>query len=98
MPYHSVYNSLAKSFGFACGIPKLKFTEKKQPDLDPTKLKKQDLEQDIIDEALIYFRANTLFKNFPIKGDADKVLVYITVFISKCIEVISNNPDEKVAL
>ena len=97
MPYHSIYNGLAKNFAYACGIPKLCFQEKKIPDMDPTKLKNDDLEQDIIDETLIYFRANTLFKNYPIKGDADKLLVYITVFVSKCIELISNDPDEKKA-
>ena len=44
------------------------------------------IELDIIDEAIIYFRANVLFKNFNIEGDADKLLVYITVFIQKCLE------------
>lgn len=98
MPYHSVYNVLAKNFAYACGIPKLLFKEKKFPDMDFKKLKDEDLDQDIIDEALIYFRANTLFKNFPIKGDADKVLVYITVFISKCIEILSIDSEEKKAV
>ena len=29
------------------------------------------------------------------KGDADKVLVYNTVFVGKCLEVISNDTDPK---
>jgi actin related protein 2/3 complex subunit 3 len=37
---------------------------------------------DIIDEALLYFRVNVLFKNFEIKGPGDKVLVYLFVLIS----------------
>jgi actin related protein 2/3 complex subunit 3 len=97
MAKHSVYNELSKSFSYACGIPKLLFKEKKVPDMDHLKLKSEDLQQDIIEEALIYFRANTLFKNFQILGDADKLLIYITVFISKCLEVISLDPEEKKA-
>jgi len=45
-------------------------------------------EQDIIDEAIQYFRANVLFRNFEIKGGADLLLVYITVYITKCLQVI----------
>lgn len=37
---------------------------------------------DIIDEAFAYFRVNVLFKNFEIKGNPDKVLIYLFVFLS----------------
>ncbi len=36
---------------------------------------------DIIDEAFQLFRVNVLFKDFPIEGPADKVLVYLIVLI-----------------
>ena len=52
----------------------------------------KQMELDIIDEAIIYFRANVLFKNFNIEGDADKLLFYITVFIQKCLEK-ANDPN-----
>ena len=54
------------------------------------------IELDIIDEAIIYFRANVLFKNFNIEGDADKPLVYITFFNQKCLEKV-NDPNQQKA-
>lgn len=38
---------------------------------------------DIVDEAIDYFRANVLFRSFEIKGGADRVLVYLTLFIQQ---------------
>ena len=46
-------------------------------------------EDDVIDEAITQFRANILFKNYNIKGSADKVIIYLTVFIQKCLETIN---------
>ncbi len=85
--YHSVFNK-AKINQKICGIPVFEFKEKKTPTLDPSKLKValNQIELDIIDEAIIYFRANVMFKNFNIDGDADKLIVYITVFSQKCLE------------
>jgi len=93
--YNSVFNS--QSYSTICGMPYISFKQNKIPDLSYEKLKLplSDLDLDIIDEALIYFRANVLFRNFPIKGDADKLLVYITVFITKCLEVANNQEIEK---
>ena len=91
--YHSVVNNEEAKVKY-CGIPAFEFKEKKTPTLDATKLKVDlnQIELDIIDEAIIYFRANVLFKNFNIEGDADKLLVYITVFIQKCLEK-ANDPN-----
>ena len=93
--YHSIFNKLEADQKY-CGIPVLEFKEKKTPTLDSSKLKEvknlKQIELDIIDEAIIYFRANVLFKNFNIDGDADKVLVYLTVFIQKCLEK-ANDPN-----
>jgi actin related protein 2/3 complex subunit 3 len=93
--YNSVFNS--QPYTTLCGIPYIDFKQNKIPDLsfDKLKLPLNEIDLDIIDEALIYFRANVLFKNFPIKGDADKLLVYITVFISKCLEVAYNQEIDK---
>ena len=89
--YHSKFNQ--KETTKAWGIPIMDFTPK-TPTLDYTKLNVplSEIELDIIDEGIIYFRANVLFKNFSIDGDADKLLVYITVFIQKCLEK-ANVPD-----
>ncbi|GAA5835448.1 hypothetical protein JCM11251_005237 [Rhodosporidiobolus azoricus] len=40
---------------------------------------------DIIDEALSLFRANSLFRNFEIKGPADRVLIYLILFVGDCL-------------
>lgn len=40
---------------------------------------------DILDETLTLFRANTLFRNFEIKGPADRVLIYGILWISDCL-------------
>ncbi|KAJ3375186.1 subunit of the Arp2/3 complex [Allomyces arbusculus] len=44
---------------------------------------------DIIDEALNLFRANCLFRNFEIQGPADRVLIYLILFISDCLSKLS---------
>ncbi|XP_024371343.1 actin-related protein 2/3 complex subunit 3 [Physcomitrium patens] len=41
---------------------------------------------DIIDEAINYFRANVLFRKFEIKGPADKLLVYLTLYINMALK------------
>jgi len=40
---------------------------------------------DIIDETLDLFRANSLFRNFEIKGPADRLLIILILFISDCL-------------
>ena len=40
---------------------------------------------DIVDEALDLFRANSLFRNFEIKGPADRALIVHILFISDCL-------------
>lgn len=44
---------------------------------------------DIIDETLDLFRANSLFRNFEIKGPADRLLIIIILFISDCLAKIT---------
>jgi len=47
---------------------------------------------DIIEEALDLFRANCLFRNFEIKGPADRLLIYLILFISDCINRVAATP------
>lgn len=42
-------------------------------------------EYDIIEETLDLFRANCFFKNFEIKGPADRLLIYGILFVSDCL-------------
>ncbi|GMM28176.1 Arc18 protein [Martiniozyma asiatica (nom. inval.)] len=49
----------------------------------------QTLDYDIIDEVIDLFRANTFFKNFEIKGAADRTLIYGILFVSQCLNSIN---------
>ena len=40
---------------------------------------------DPLDEILSLFRANTFFRNFEIKGPADRLLIYGILFVSECL-------------
>ncbi|PFH51285.1 hypothetical protein AMATHDRAFT_142926, partial [Amanita thiersii Skay4041] len=40
---------------------------------------------DIVDETIDLFRANSLFRNFEIKGPADRTLIILILFISDCL-------------
>ncbi|TFK68210.1 actin-related protein ARPC3 [Pluteus cervinus] len=48
-------------------------------------------ERDIIDETLDLFRANSLFRNFEIKGPADRTLIILILFISDCLAKIGSS-------
>jgi hypothetical protein len=41
---------------------------------------------DIIDEALYYFKANVFFRTYEIKSEADRVLIYLTLYITECLK------------
>lgn len=43
-------------------------------------------EEDVIDETIKFFRANVFFRNFEVKGGADRTLVYLTLFIGECLK------------
>ena len=43
---------------------------------------------DIIDETLDFWKANVLFRNYEIKGPADRVLLYLTYYTKQCLQKI----------
>jgi len=43
-------------------------------------------EFDIIDEAIHVFKANVFFKNYEIKSEADRTLIYIILYITECLK------------
>ena len=45
---------------------------------------------DIIDEALDLFRANSLFRNFEIKGPADRLMIILILYVSDCLAKIGS--------
>lgn len=56
---------------------------------DSTYAASQD-EADIIDETLDLFRANSLFRNFEIKGPADRLLIVLILYVSDCLAKIGS--------
>uniref|UniRef100_A0A6B2LL30 Actin-related protein 2/3 complex subunit 3 n=1 Tax=Arcella intermedia TaxID=1963864 RepID=A0A6B2LL30_9EUKA len=52
-------------------------------------------EPDILDEVIETWRANILFRNFEVKGPADLVLIYFTVYLSQCLNKIRNKSQEE---
>lgn len=42
--------------------------------------------EDIVDEAIMFFRANVLFASFDSSEPADKNIVFLTLFISQCLK------------
>jgi len=45
---------------------------------------------DIVDETLDLFRANSLFRNFEIKGGADRTLIVLILYVSDCLAKIGS--------
>ncbi|TBU33138.1 ARP2/3 complex 21 kDa subunit [Dichomitus squalens] len=83
--YHSSFNEVpdVRQVGNLGILPiKSKFRGP-APSADPS-------EADIIDEALDLFRANSLFRNFEIKGPADRLLIIFILFISDCLAKIGS--------
>lgn len=44
------------------------------------------LEQDIIDEAIYFFKANIFFRTYEVKSEVDRVLIYVTLYIPECLK------------
>ena len=41
---------------------------------------------DIIDKALYYFKANVFFRTYEIKSESDRVLIYLTLYVTECLK------------
>jgi len=52
---------------------------------------------DPLDEVLALFRANTFFRNFEIKGPADRVLIYGILFVQEILGKIKHNMSRREA-
>jgi actin related protein 2/3 complex subunit 3 len=91
--YHSAYNELpTDQVSTIASISILPFRTKiRGPAPPPLSVTSSPDELDIIDEALDLFRANSLFRNFEIKGGADRLLIYFILFISQCLTILNNS-------
>jgi len=52
---------------------------------------------DPLDEVLSLFRANTFFRNFEIKGPADRLLIYGILFLSECLGKVKSSMPKREA-
>ena len=41
---------------------------------------------DVIDEALYYFKANVFFRTYEVKSEADRLLIYLTLYVTECLK------------
>lgn len=89
--YHSAYNDLSEDqVATIASVSILPFRTKiRGPAPPPLSAAPVGEELDIIDEAIDLFRANSLFRNFEIKGGADRLLIYLILFISQCLTIIA---------
>lgn len=86
--YHSVYND-SKDVYLLGNMALLPFTTQFGGPAQQYGSLSPDTKQDIIDECLLYYRANCLFKNFDIQGPADRLLLYGELFIGDCLAKIA---------
>jgi actin related protein 2/3 complex subunit 3 len=96
MVYHSKWNGYEESVILGCGVFPVKATHKNPaagpaPKLDLTTVNEQGEEEeqeDVLDEALQYFKPHMLFHTYTIKGNADRLILYLTMFINQCLKKI----------
>lgn len=84
--YHSSMNGTSAEVVCGCAMLPIKTTTR-----GPAPLL-GDGEDDIIDEVLGFFKANVLFKHFEVKGAADRVLIYLTLYITQCLVKLEKCP------
>jgi len=82
--YHSKLNSTEGEYATACGCALLPLKTKTRGPAPSA----PDGEEDIVDEMIKFFRPNSLFRNFEVKGGADRTLIYLTLtmqqFLKEC--------------
>ncbi|EFJ34813.1 actin-related protein 2/3 complex subunit 3, partial [Selaginella moellendorffii] len=87
--YHSSFKDESGA-GQACGCPLLPL---RTPIKGPAPLADPG-QFDIIDEAINFFRANVLFRKFEVKSSADKLLIYLTMYINMALKRIETCKSE----
>ncbi len=90
MVYHSEFNNDPNAKQ-VCGMSMLAIKTKFK---GPCPAQRDEAVVDIIDEAIDYYRANVLYRNFEVKGGADRLLCYLTLYISQCLTKIGNYDKE----
>ncbi|KAH8275843.1 hypothetical protein KR018_005412, partial [Drosophila ironensis] len=45
-----------------------------------------DVDNDIVDESLYYYKSNIFFRTYEVKSEVDRVLIYVTLYITECLK------------
>jgi len=77
--YHSSLNS-SESIGNMALLPI------KTQVRGPAAMMPPSTDMDIIDEALYNFKANVFFRTYEIKSECDRVLIYLTLYVTECLK------------
>ncbi|KAF5397748.1 Actin protein 2/3 complex subunit 3 [Paragonimus heterotremus] len=56
-----------------------------------------DMDRDIIDEALYLFKSLIFFRQYEIRSESDRVLVYLILYILECLKKIQKCPNKSIA-
>ncbi len=85
--YHSAFHAAkADKVGNVALLPiKSSGGNNTKGDLAVAFLPKSHTDPDVIDEALTYFKANVFFRTYEIRSEADRVLIYLTLYIQDCL-------------
>lgn len=86
MVYHSTMNEADVQQVCGCSMLPIKTTTR-----GPAPLAGEGAD-DVIDEVLFYFKANVLFKHFEVKGGGDRVLIYLTLYVTQCLQKLEKCP------
>lgn len=57
-----------------------------------------DGQMDIVDESLFYFKPNVFFKSYEVTSDSDRVLIYLTLYITECLKRLQKCSSKEAAL
>ena len=86
MVYHSSLNDADAQTACGCALLPMKTTTRGPAPIAP------EGGDDILDETLMYFKANVLFKHFEVKGGADRLLIYLTLYTTQCLQRLEKCP------
>lgn len=94
MVYHSAWNGFEEQQLLGCGFYAIKQSSKHSvgpaPKMDPVVVNPETNEEtpqeDILDEILYNFKANMLFRSFPVDGAGDRLALILTQYIHTCLK------------
>uniref|UniRef100_A0A0N5AQC8 PH domain-containing protein n=1 Tax=Syphacia muris TaxID=451379 RepID=A0A0N5AQC8_9BILA len=83
--YHSKYSDIQAEVGNMALCPLRTTFKGPAPKIN---------DQDVIDEAILFFKPNIFFREYEIRGPADRTLIYLTLYITECLKKLSKCPSK----